>query len=874
MNTPPSTVIRHLPTFFVLLLATSSFGQNAKKQFAEPDPQVIAAQQGVSISLVAEHPTLATPTGIDVDEQGRVWLVSCHTHVPPKDYAGPKFDEILIFDKKGNRSVFYNATHHTMDLELGENGWVYLAERDRIFRIKDSDGDGKGDVEENLVVMTSEETYPHNGLSGLGWHPNGDLYFALGENFAKPWSLKGTDEATLSGNDKGGVFHCGPDGTKLHRMARGMWNPFGLCVRSDGEVFVTDNDPGERPPCRLLHVVEGGDYGYRRIYGGEAHHPFVCWNGELRGSLPMTQPTGEAPCGVVPLGRGLLVPSWSDHRIDFFPLNAKGASFSAERITLVQGGRFFRPTCIAADKSLPANSRTRTWYLTDWVDGRYPVHGYGRLWRLDVDLDKASWVGPLDLLPPNKAALLAKRLRDKGATFELAETLSLSRNDDPFIANAALLRLSWQAAAWKPNDLRQWTDVDRISGVLALKLAKAPPEQWVAQLLADPNPHVQFETLRWISDQRLTSFLPNVETFLKRSDLDFQLFESAIATKNTLSGKPEKGVRDTELLLARVQDKANSPRLRAFALRLLPGKASRAATSASGSVLKFPKQLSLEAFQELLAVNDPQLTLETVRALAGDPALGRTMLIDIASDTTRPAILRAEAIAGLAGIAGPQLDLLIEFTGNDSQAIREEALRALRNQNLSKSHLATLRLNTNRFPNSRASFNALLNPASLAEGRPSPEDINAWSQRLTNVPGRPDPENGRRIFHHSSVALCARCHRHSGRGNIVGPDLSAVSARNARRWLLESTLQPNREIAPEYLPRAVTLNDGTVATGIRLRSWTREQLRDANGHTLTFDTKDVASIQELTTSFMPAGLVHSLTDRELRDLIAFLELPQ
>lgn len=836
---------------------------------AEPDPQVRTAQPGVSLSLVAEHPDLATPTGIDVDEQGRVWLVSCHTHLPPKDYAGPKFDEILIFDTKGNRSVFYNATHHTMDLELGADGWVYLAERDRIFRVKDSDGDGKGDLEENLVVMTSEETYPHNGLSGLGWHPNGDLYFALGENFAKPWSLKGTDGQTITGNDKGGVFHCGADGTKLHRMARGMWNPFGLCVRSDGEVFVSDNDPGERPPCRLLHVVEGGDYGYRRIYGGEAHHPFVCWNGELRGSLPMTHPAGEAPCGVLPLGRGLLIPSWSDHRIDFFPLRPKGASFDADRITLIQGGRFFRPTCIAADESVQANPKTRTWYLTDWVDGRYPVHGYGRLWRLDVDLEKAPWVGPLDLLPPNDAALLAKRLREGTETFELAETLRLSRDEDPFIANAALLRLSWQAREWNPNDLRRWTDVDRVSGVLALKLAGTGARRWVAPLLADPNPQVQFETLRWISDQRLTSFLPDVGACLQRSDLNFQLFESAIAAWNTLSGKPEKGVRNAELLLARVRDENSSPRLRAFALRLLPSPENRA--SAPGSLLRFPKELTLPLFQELLAIGDDQLSLEVIRTLAGNPSFGESLLANVAVDENRPAQLRAEAIVGLAGIAEKRLDLLTRLTANKNRIVREEALRAMRNQSPGVARLSLLRQNAKRFPNSNDAFFPLLNPMTPGQTGADLEDTEKWIQRLNAVAGKPDPENGRRIFHHPSIALCARCHRHSGRGNIVGPDLSAVSARNDRSWLLESILQPDREIAPEFLPRAVTLNDGTVATGIRLRSWTREQLRDANGHTLTFDTKDVASIQELTTSFMPAGLVYSLTDRELRDLIAFLE---
>ncbi|WP_299470258.1 hypothetical protein, partial [uncultured Gimesia sp.] len=60
-------------------------------------------------------------------------------------------------------------------------------------------------------------------------------------------------------------------------------------------------------------------------------------------------------------------------------------------------------------------------------------------------------------------------------------------------------------------------------------------------------------------------------------------------------------------------------------------------------------------------------------------------------------------------------------------------------------------------------------------------------------------------------------------------------------------------------------------TGIRLRSYIKETIRDANGQNLTFDRSDVEAMVESPVSFMPSGLVHSLTDRELKDLLAFLE---
>ena len=99
----------------------------------DQDSQVEMLQPGVQLSLMAEHPALVTPTGIDVDHEGRIWVVATHTHFRPDGYVGPKHDEILIFtdkDRDGRaeqRQVFYNATDATMDLELGSDGWVYLA---------------------------------------------------------------------------------------------------------------------------------------------------------------------------------------------------------------------------------------------------------------------------------------------------------------------------------------------------------------------------------------------------------------------------------------------------------------------------------------------------------------------------------------------------------------------------------------------------------------------------------------------------------------------------------------------------------------------------------------------------------------------------
>ncbi|MCA9039774.1 MAG: hypothetical protein KDA65_05430, partial [Planctomycetaceae bacterium] len=401
----------------------------------EREPEVQVLQPGVTLTEVVKHPDVVTPTGIDVDETGNLWVVASHTHFPPENYAGPKFDEILIFSPEGKRSVFYNATYHTMDLELGEENWVYLIERSRLLRVRDTDQDGQADQTEDLVKMETNADYPHNGMAGLAWDLNGDLLFCLGENFSEPWIMTGADGTKLSGSSEGGVFRVKPDGSGLKRIARGMWNPFGLCVRENGELFAVDNDPGELPPCRLLEIVEGGDYGYQRQYGSESHHPFVCWNGELRGTLPMVHPVGEAPCGVAAFGQGVLAASWGEHHIAFYPLKSNGAGYTTNPIQLVKGSRYFRPACIAPN---PAETReqVKSWYLTDWVDGRYNVHGYGRVWKLEIDLTKASWVGQLKLDPPSEAELLENKLRANDETLSTDEMIATTTNEDAYLAQA------------------------------------------------------------------------------------------------------------------------------------------------------------------------------------------------------------------------------------------------------------------------------------------------------------------------------------------------------------------------------------------------------------------------------------------------------
>ncbi|HEX5103042.1 MAG TPA: PVC-type heme-binding CxxCH protein, partial [Pirellulaceae bacterium] len=897
-------------------------------------------------------------------------------------------------------TTFFEGTTHTMAIALYHDGSFYVATRMEIFRLRDKDGDGKADERTPICHLDTPGNYPHNGLSDFAFDFAGNVYFGFGENLGAEYKLIGSDGKTLSGGGEGGnIYCCDPEGKNLRRVATGFWNPFALGFDAFGRLFAVDNDPDSRPPCRLLHIVEGGDYGFRFRNGRKGVHPFTAWNGELPGTLPMVAGTGEAPCAVMAYEsdnlpeeyRGdLLVTSWGDHRLERYTLRPRGASFGAEMTQVIRGGENFRPVglALAPDGSL---------YMSDWVDKSYNVHGKGRVWRISArnppqrPAFKDAWEALASKHGPTREAALRQiprvaenRLRAvqvmlqspdnavqaaavravdaedffsqslllgllgshpsasvrtailghlrasatnnadwkqlelrpewvKGFSDNRAlppETVAqilahtqlrsfplalLYRNvqhyydresygaglrqdpkfwaviaQDPFLLNAYTSAIASDIVDAKVTRLRM-RQIGRIDSkiaeerlVLALAAKRAGDvelPELVPDLLVDSDLRVQLVGLLWLADEnpnRLEPFRWRVESLLKRPNITRQVFEVAVAVLNRIDGTnpdPKNESAGDAFVLKMLLDEKAAPATRRFALRSLrPDHPS----------------LTVEILTKLLADPEESIRLEAIRSLRQRPDSERwPQLREIAADSTAPVQLRCEAILGLSPGNGEDRKLLFELTSCDAAEVADEALRALRGFDLEPDEKEQLTALAAKLEGPRKELAERVLMRNPPKNLPKHEDAEAW---LKMFEGPGNPLAGERIFYHLRVGGCFRCHEFEGRGYTIGPDLSTIGRSLTRERLVQSLVDPSREIAPQFTSWAIQTTGGEVLTGIHVGDEVDGRLKfaDQNGRVFHVHPNDIDQRKPSSQSIMPEGLVDNLTPQELRDLIAFL----
>ena len=454
--------------------------------------QSLDVAPGIVAQLFAAEPQMLSPTSIDVDHLGRVWVceaVNYRHFRNPYNTERKQGDRILVLeDIDGNgeadrSTVFYQGTDidspHGICV-LGDR--VIVSAGDRVISFLDSDGD----------LQPEDKTLLFSGIGGVqhdhGIHsfmpgPDGKLYFNFGNEGHQLADQNGKPVVDLSGREindsrqpyqQGMVFRCDPDGTNVETLGWNFRNNWEVCVDSFGTLWQSDNDDDGNRGVRINYVMEYGNYGYRdemtgatwktkrigmRDEIGERH-----WHLNDPGVVPNLLRTGAgSPTGIIVYEGDLLPSEWQNEMIHCdpgpnvvraYPVQNDGAGYSAKMKTLLKGTRdqWFRPVdvCTAPDGSL---------IIADWYDPGVGGHrmgdsSRGRLFRVTVGdhqtytkpkLDLTTVDGCIEgLFSPNQSAryLAGEALQDHWAT----SPPNASQLLDPSITTSARMRarLLWQ----------------------------------------------------------------------------------------------------------------------------------------------------------------------------------------------------------------------------------------------------------------------------------------------------------------------------------------------------------------------------------------------------------------------------------------------
>lgn len=129
-----------------------------------------------------------------------------------------------------------------------------------------------------------------------------------------------------------------------------------------------------------------------------------------------------------------------------------------------------------------------------------------------------------------------------------------------------------------------------------------------------------------------------------------------------------------------------------------------------------------------------------------------------------------------------------------------------------------------------------------------------------------DAQRGKTVF----LERCVACHRAGQDGFALGPDFVTVKTAGKDK-LLASIIDPNAEVAPQFIAFQVdTRDDESYTAIIGNETPGNVTLRMANGQEVNLPRTKVKAMKSSGQSLMPEGLANGLTPQSMADLIEFI----
>jgi quinoprotein glucose dehydrogenase len=441
--------------------------------------------EGIKVEIVAEAPTVINPVGMTFADDGTPFVLEW---VPSPGDEWREFTEEVTYKDGSRRKVAtmkkrvpdqvkvlgmskeardkgtYDRARVILRDELPSSillhdGWLYLSGRGTVRRYPLDklawQMEGEADKPKAAPTQPKAEViaqgfcgFHHHQVSGMTIGNNGWLYLTSGDddNYAE-----GSDGSRATVLRTGAVFRCRPDGSKLETFAIGFRNPYrDVAFDTRGNMFHVDNDNEDGSKftgCRLMHIAEGNDFGWRLRQGARCCVPDPVRGavfGELPGKVPSLLKTGRgSPAGLLIYNdtffpkqyQGLLIyPDVFRRLIRAYRVEPKGASFKvAEEFELMKSDDpLFRPcqAVLGPDGAI---------YIVDW---RTDSGGAGRLWGDGKHgrIYRLTWTGTKDTpaIAPRPMDSWSKIV--KGTDEELMKALASVNASDRHLAQSELRR--------------------------------------------------------------------------------------------------------------------------------------------------------------------------------------------------------------------------------------------------------------------------------------------------------------------------------------------------------------------------------------------------------------------------------------------------
>jgi putative heme-binding domain-containing protein len=132
-----------------------------------------------------------------------------------------------------------------------------------------------------------------------------------------------------------------------------------------------------------------------------------------------------------------------------------------------------------------------------------------------------------------------------------------------------------------------------------------------------------------------------------------------------------------------------------------------------------------------------------------------------------------------------------------------------------------------------------------------------------NMPS--DPKRGKNLFETN----CISCHKASGKGADIGPDLTLIKKKFDKKNMLDAIINPSASLAFGYEPWMISTSTGSYY-GFLMADAKQIILKDLTGKRNNIKASDVTSRVQQKNSLMPEPTSMGLKEKDLSDLTGYL----